>query len=68
MAAGWSSSKNIRGTVTNSAIYILLPRATPIARSILFLAPGIIAEIYSAAFPKIGRTIKPRNVLLMYRI
>jgi len=40
-------------------IWILLPRATPIAKSILFFDATTTAVTCSAAFPTIGRMINP---------
>jgi len=45
--------------VTKSAIWILEPTATPIARSILFLLATVTAVTCSAAFPTIGRMMRP---------
>ncbi len=57
-----------RKGVTRSAICMLLPMATPIARSILFLIETTTAVTCSAALPTIGRRIRPINVLLILAV
>ena len=41
------------------------PRATPMARSILFLAATKTAVMCSHALPAMGSTIRPKNARLM---
>ena len=45
-------------------IWIDEPTATPIARSILFLLATVTAVTCSAAFPTMGRMMRPMNVSL----
>ena len=49
---------------TKMAIWIEDPRATPIARSILFLYATRTAVICSQALPAMGRMISPRKASL----
>lgn len=51
--------------VTKSAICMLLPTATPNAKSILFLRAQVTAVKCSAALPTIGMRIRPTKVSLM---
>jgi hypothetical protein len=54
-------STTISGS-TNSAICMLEPTATPIAKSILSLIDTVTAVACSAALPTMGSRIRPTNV------